>query len=107
LIGRDASGGAVFVNVNSLLQGLKGDLDNQQSWNHINPLNNGYSIGQIIEAGSNNFRHFDKWTVQWVKHKKFTKQQVNPLRPLQNVERIGISQFINKYLRKITHSHRW
>jgi hypothetical protein len=74
-ISHDACAGTVLVIVNTILEGLRDDIDGEQYWSVVPPLINGYSLGQIIKAGSNNFRHYDEWTLQWVKEKNFTDQQ--------------------------------
>jgi hypothetical protein len=74
-VGRDSCSGAIFVVVNTLLQGLRDDLNSGSLWKSTAKEAYGYSLGQVIEAGSNNFRHYDEWNAQWMDKKAFTPKQ--------------------------------
>jgi hypothetical protein len=81
-VGRDACAGALFVILNVLLQGIRTELKCESIWKFTATLNHGYSIGQVIEAASNNFRHYDEWTMDWVANKAFTSQQMRSVKVL-------------------------
>ena len=50
-----------------------------QEWTQIAPKVNGCSVGQIIEAAANNYRHNDEWLKS---SRKPTKQQLRSIRVL-------------------------
>lgn len=60
--GGAACAGAIVVVLNNLLQRYKTDLSGAAAkWEGVGPLFNGYSLGEVIDAGANNFRHHDEW----------------------------------------------
>jgi hypothetical protein len=60
--GAAACAGAIMVVLNNLLQQYKTDLSKVNSkWRGVGPLFNRYSLGEVTEAASNNFRHHDEW----------------------------------------------
>jgi hypothetical protein len=68
--------GAIMVVLNNLLQRYKTDLrELNPKWGGIGPQFNGYSLGEVIEAASNNFRHHD----EWARAKEPTKQQMKSI----------------------------
>jgi hypothetical protein len=74
--GGAACAGAIMVVLNNLLQRYKTDLSGvNPKWGGIGPQFNGYSLGEVIEAASNNFRHHDEWE----RTQKPTKQQMKSI----------------------------
>jgi hypothetical protein len=74
--GGAACAGAIMVVLNNLLQRYKTDLSGKNpKWGGICPQFNGYSLGEVIEAASNNFRHDDEWE----RGQKPTKQQMKSI----------------------------
>jgi hypothetical protein len=74
--GGAACAGAIMVVLNNLLQRYKTDLSElNPEWGGIGPQFNGYSLGEVIEAASNNFRHHD----EWARIKQPTKQQMKSI----------------------------
>jgi hypothetical protein len=60
--GGAACAGAIMVVLNNLLQRYKADLSGANpKWEGIGPQFNGYSLGEVIDAAANNFRHHDEW----------------------------------------------
>lgn len=68
-----AYAGTIMVVLDNLLQRFKSDLKaTWDDWGKCGPLIEGHSIGSIIRAAANNFRHHDEWartdppdTKQW------------------------------------------
>jgi hypothetical protein len=61
-IGEGACAGALFVILSNLLLRLKNDLQVfQDRWVKCGPLINGISVGSLVSAAANNFRHYDEW----------------------------------------------
>jgi hypothetical protein len=60
--GGAACAGAIMVVLNNLLQRYKTDLSGvNPKWEGVGPQFNGYSLGEVIDAAANNFRHHDEW----------------------------------------------
>lgn len=60
--GGAACAGAIMVVLNNLLQRCKTDLSGvTPKWEGGGPLFSGRSLGEIVEAAANNFRHHDEW----------------------------------------------
>jgi hypothetical protein len=60
--GAAACAGAVMVVLSNLLQRYKNDLHAETlKWDAIEPVFGGCSLGQIVVAAANNFRHHDEW----------------------------------------------
>ncbi len=60
--GSAACAGAMIVVLNNLLQRYKTDLSGvNPKWEGIDPQFSGYSLGEVIDAAANNFRHHDEW----------------------------------------------
>jgi hypothetical protein len=60
--GPAAYAGAIVLVLNNLLQRFKSDLDvHDEIWKKAYPLIEGCSVGSIVEAAANNFRHHDEW----------------------------------------------
>ena len=54
--------GAIVVALSNLLLRFKTDLQaNEKSWGEATPLFEGHSVGSVIQAAANNFRHYDEW----------------------------------------------
>lgn len=61
-LGAEACAAAAVLVLNSLLLGVKEDLDiSQRTWERTGPLIGGVSVGAIFSASANNFRHRDEW----------------------------------------------
>ena len=61
-IGAAAYAGAVVVVLSGLLQSFKDDMDaTKDDWDKSAPLIGGCSVGAILVAAANNFRHNDEW----------------------------------------------
>jgi hypothetical protein len=77
--GGAACAGAIMVVLNNLLQRYKTDLKAvNPKWGGVGPLFNGYSLGEVIEAASNNFRHHDEWA-RIERTQKLTKPQMKSI----------------------------
>lgn len=60
---RSVSAGSITLALAQLLLAFKDDLDStQDEWKNSAPLVGAVSVGSIIEASANNFRHNDEWT---------------------------------------------
>jgi hypothetical protein len=52
--------GSLMLMLSAMLLRLRDDMA-ADSWSKVGPHYNGYSLGAIIEAGANGFRHADEW----------------------------------------------
>lgn len=88
-IGTASYAGAIVMVLSRLLLAFKDDLNaTNQEWTQSNPRIEGCSIGAIIEAAANNFRHND----EWLKHaRKPTEQQLRSIRMLATALREPIA----------------
>jgi hypothetical protein len=78
--GSAACAGAIMVVLNNLLQRYKNDLSRvSPKWRGIGPQFNGYSLGEVIEAASNNFRHHD----EWARAQEPTQKQLKSIRVIE------------------------
>ncbi len=78
--GGAACAGAIMVVLNNLLQRYKVDLSGvNPKWEGIGPQFNGYSLGEVVEAASNIFRHHD----EWARTQEPTKQQMKSIRVVE------------------------
>jgi hypothetical protein len=89
-IGTSSYAGAIVMVLSRLLLAFKDDLNaTDQEWTQSGPKIEGCSIGAIIEAAANNFRHND----EWLKHApKPTPQQLRSIRVLATALREPIAQ---------------
>jgi hypothetical protein len=72
--------GALILVLSGLLSALRDDLEApKDEWRSAGPLVGGYSIGAIIEAAANNFRHED----EWMKTREPSERQLSSLRVLE------------------------
>jgi hypothetical protein len=61
-LGATAYAGAVVLVLTGLLQACKADMKaTSDEWNGSGPLIEGCSIGAVLAASANNFRHNDEW----------------------------------------------
>jgi hypothetical protein len=61
-IGEGACAGALFIILSNLLLRFKNDLQVvQDRWVKSGPLISGISVGLLVSAAANNFRHYDEW----------------------------------------------
>jgi hypothetical protein len=65
--------------LSGLLQSFKDDMDaTKDDWDKSAPLIQGCSVGMILAASANNFRHID----EWIKSESPTAQQLASIRVL-------------------------
>jgi hypothetical protein len=61
-VGASACAGAVVLVLNGLLQSFRDDMEaTRDDWDKSEPLIGGCSVGMILTASANNFRHLDEW----------------------------------------------
>ncbi len=61
-LGAASCAAAIILILNGMMQALKDDMDTQNaSWESTPPLFGGQSVGAILVAASNYFRHSDEW----------------------------------------------
>ncbi|WP_027554663.1 hypothetical protein [Bradyrhizobium sp. Cp5.3] len=53
--------GSLMLMLSTVLLRLKDDIQGKEQWTTVRPFFNGHSVGAIIEAGANGFRHADEW----------------------------------------------
>jgi hypothetical protein len=53
--------GSLMLMLSSALLRLKDDINAKDDWNKTEPFFNSYSVGSIITAAANGFRHADEW----------------------------------------------
>lgn len=63
--------GSLMLMLSTVLLRLRDDIEGKEQWTTVGPFFNGHSVGAIIEAGANGFRHAD----EWAKTRPPTKQQ--------------------------------
>jgi hypothetical protein len=86
-IGEAACAGALFVILNNLLMKFKYDLRvGKNRWTKCEPLIKGASVGSLVSAASNNFRHHDEWR----RATKLSQQQLSSMNVLSLVLGSGI-----------------
>ena len=78
-LGAIAYAGAVVLVLDRLLQAFRDDMDGWPEWHNSEPLIRGHSIGAILWASANNFRHNDEWLK---KRGHPTQQQLKSIRVL-------------------------
>lgn len=62
MLGSESCAGAILLNLTSLLQALRDDINAPRlDWEGTTPLIHGHSVGVILVASSNYFRHWDEW----------------------------------------------
>jgi hypothetical protein len=77
-IGTASYAGAIVMVVSRLLLAFRDDLDaTDQEWTQSGPKVEGCSIGAIVEAAANNFRHND----EWLKHARKPTKKTATLDP--------------------------
>lgn len=68
-IGASACAGAIVLVLSGLLQSFKDDMDaTKDDWNKSPPIVQGCSVGMILAASANNFRHLDEWVKTEIPH---------------------------------------
>lgn len=81
-LGRGALAGSLMVVTAALLLRFKHDVEpTDAEWQNTPPLTNAVSIGQMITAAANSFRHHDEW-VRARFTNNFSAQQRRSLQPL-------------------------
>ncbi|QOG22254.1 MULTISPECIES: hypothetical protein [Bradyrhizobium] len=53
--------GSLMLMLSTVLLRLRDDIEGKRYWSMMGPSVSGHSIGAIIEAGANGFRHADEW----------------------------------------------
>ncbi|MCG2642435.1 MULTISPECIES: hypothetical protein [Bradyrhizobium] len=53
--------GSLMLMLSTVLLRLRDDIEGKRCWSTVGPSINGHSIGAIVEAGANGFRHADEW----------------------------------------------
>ncbi|MET4349018.1 hypothetical protein [Bradyrhizobium sp. RT9a] len=53
--------GSLMLMLSAILLRLRDDIQGKEQWTAVGPFFNGHSVGAIIEAGANGFRHADEW----------------------------------------------
>ena len=82
-----AYAGTIMVVLGNLLARFKSDLNaTQDDWKQAPPLIEGYSVGAIIDAAANNFRHHD----EWAKTEPPSQQQLRSISVIAAVLKIAI-----------------
>ena len=82
-----AYAGTIMVVLGNLLARFKSDLNaTQDDWKQAVPLIEGYSVGAIIDAAANNFRHHD----EWAKTEPPSQQQLRSISVIAAVLNIAI-----------------
>lgn len=61
IFGAGIYGGSLMLMLSGALLRLRDDIDGKMNWTKVGPLFNGYSVGEIVEAGANGFRHAHEW----------------------------------------------
>lgn len=62
MLGSESCAGAILLNLTGFLQALKDDINSARlDWEGTAPLIHGHSVGVILVATSNYFRHWDEW----------------------------------------------
>ena len=75
--GGAACAGALFVMLNNILSRFKNDLKiTQERWAACAPLFHRVSVGSLVGAAANNFRHYDEWR----RAKKLSQKQLSSIR---------------------------
>jgi hypothetical protein len=83
--GEAACAGTLFVILNNLLSRFKNDAQTSRDrWNEGGPFINGVSLGAVVSAAANNFRHHDEWR----RSKPPTQQQLSSMNVL--LETLGL-----------------
>jgi hypothetical protein len=81
-IGEGACAGAIFVILNNLLSRFRNDLTiTQGRWAASGSLIKGVSLGSLVGAAANNFRHYDEWR----RSNPPTQQQLSSMNVIQQV----------------------
>ncbi|QEE37604.1 MULTISPECIES: hypothetical protein [unclassified Methylobacterium] len=82
LLGRGALAGSLMVVTSSLLSRFKSDVEpTAAEWKDTGPFENGVSVGRLIIAAANGFRHHDEWIETRVAG-AFTANQRRSIDPL-------------------------
>jgi hypothetical protein len=62
MLGSDSCAGAILLNLTGFLQALRDDINTARlDWEGTAPLIHGHSVGAVLVAASNYFRHWDEW----------------------------------------------
>jgi hypothetical protein len=62
MLGSDSCAGAILLNLTGFLQALRDDINTARlDWEGTAPLIHGHSVGAVLAAASNYFRHWDEW----------------------------------------------
>ncbi len=93
-VSQSAIAGAIIVVLASILQRFKNALgDCEDDWKIGNPKFNGVSLGDLIAAAANSFRHADEW-VEANHAGEFNDRQARSINVLRQAWVIGINSFV-------------
>jgi hypothetical protein len=53
--------GCLLIVLSNILQRFRSDIGMPEAWKFAEPILNGFSIGRIVVAAANGFRHEDEW----------------------------------------------
>jgi hypothetical protein len=73
--GANTYAGCLIIALGNVLQRFKGDLGVRPTWETAGPTFRGYSIGSIVIAAANGYRHENEWANQLASTGKLEKRQ--------------------------------
>ncbi len=79
--GANTYAGCLMVALGNALQRFKSDLDVGPAWETAGPTFGGYSVGSIVVAAANGYRHENEWAIQLASTGKLKEHQ----KPSHNV----------------------
>jgi len=68
--GANTYAGCLLIVLSNALRRFRDDIDPEQVWKIASPSFNGFSVGRIIVAGADGYRHEDEWAKATVLTKK-------------------------------------
>lgn len=60
-VGASVYAGSVMLMLSGAVLRFKDDIGGKSVWTRVGPFFNGHSVGAVIEASANGFRHADEW----------------------------------------------
>ena len=94
-VSRSAMAGAIVVVMASLLMRFRKALvDGENDWKSSSPAFSGVSLGELIVAAANGFRHADEWAAAHFGRQELTRQQKFSIDPLRQAGVIGPNSFV-------------
>lgn len=90
---RDAQSGALIITLSDLLGRFRRDVNpTRQAWQSASPLIANRSLGVIIDAGANSFRHYNEWQHDWNERQRFSRRQLNSIEVIADVLHVHPSE---------------